>query len=131
MKNFKLFNFSMRDSNLLTLLCIFKVYETLPSQTDEQTKKQIDFVVTPLVLGCIQLVTQVFNDLPSKIQTFITNGVFQCVLFSIKNGGIPVSTDMLNIVASFMHMLTLNQESLAILIDSNLMVQLCRICLNP
>ena len=87
--------------------------------------------MSPIVLGCIQLTTQVFNDLPSKIQTFISNGVFQCVIQSLTNGGVPTSQDMLHTVASFMHMLTLNSEALKLLIESNLMVQICELCLNP
>jgi len=73
----------------------------------------------------------VFNDLPSKIQTFITNGVFQCVISALANGGIPTSPDMLHNVASFMHMLTLNSEALKLLIDSRFIQRLCRICLDP
>jgi hypothetical protein len=42
----------------------------------------------------INLVTQVFNDLPAKIQTFISNGVFAGVVNSLVNGGIPIAIDM-------------------------------------
>ncbi len=49
------------------LINIFKVYETLPLQQDANSKAQIEATISPLVLNCIQLTTQVFNDLPSKI----------------------------------------------------------------
>lgn len=87
--------------------------------------------MTPLVLGCIQLTTQVFNDLPSKIQTFINNGVFQSVLNSLVHGGVPAYPEMLFVLTSFMHMLTLNSEALQLLIGSQLVRRLCEICLDP
>ena len=46
---------------------VFKVHETLTIQKDKKSKDQIEETVSPLVLASIQLVTQVFNDLPSKI----------------------------------------------------------------
>jgi hypothetical protein len=57
--------------------------------------------------------------------------VFQCVLNSLENGSIPVSADMLHIIASFMHMMTLNSEAMQLLINSKFMVQLCSMCLDP
>lgn len=76
------------------LINIFKIHETLPNQQDPEVKAQIEETVSPLVFISIQLVTQVFNDLPAKIQTFISNGVFAGVVNSLVNGGIPVNIDM-------------------------------------
>ena len=53
------------------------------------------------------------------------------MIASLTNGGIPISPDMLYIVASFMHMLLLNQDTTTLLIESQFMVHLCKICLNP
>ena len=38
---------------------------------------------------------------------------------------------MMHVLPSYMHMLTLNSEALSILVQSNLMKQLCSVCLNP
>ena len=93
------------------LINVFKIYETLPYQENPDSKKQIEETISCLMIGSIQLVTQVFNDIPSKISTFISNGVFQGVINSITNGGIPTSQDMVFVMSSFMHMLTLNQDA--------------------
>jgi hypothetical protein len=106
----KILESSLIQDDMLTN--IFKVHETLPSQEDPDAKAQIEDTVSPLVWSSITLVTHVFNDLPAKIQTFISNGVFGGVVSSLVNGGIPVAVDMSLSFASFMQMLTLNQESL-------------------
>jgi len=77
------------------------------------------------------LATQVFNDLPSKISTFLANGVFQGIINSLANGGIPPAPDMLHNLASFMHMLTLNSEAACLLKESHFIQKLCLICKEP
>lgn len=113
------------------LIKILKIHETLPTQEHLQVKAQIEQTVSPLVLDCVNLTTNVFNDLPSKIQTFITNGVFHSVISCLTHGGIPSQPDMVHILAQFMHMLTLNQESMKLLVESKFLPVFCKLCLNP
>jgi hypothetical protein len=80
------------------LLNIFKIHEILPFQQYKESKDQIEETVSPLVLTSIQLVTHVFNDLPSKIQTFMQNGLFHGVITSLTQGGIPTALDMIYIL---------------------------------
>ena len=47
------------------------------------------------------------------------------------NGGIPASPDILGVLASFMHMLTLNSDAQNLLIESKLIQIFLKICLQP
>lgn len=125
----KILESSIIQDDILTN--IFKVHETLPLQQDKKSKDQIEETVTPLVLGSVQLVTQVFNDLPSKIQTFMQNGLFHGVITSLTQGGFPHCPDMIGVLASFMHLLTLNQDARDLLIDSHLITKFFEMCLQP
>jgi len=57
--------------------------------------------------------------------------VFQGVIGSLTNGGIPSSPDMIWLLASFMHMLTLNSDAQNLLIESKLIKIFLKICLQP
>ena len=107
------------------------MHETLPFQQDKQSKDQIEETVSPLVLGSIQLVTQVFNDLPSKIQTFMQNGLFHGVITSLTQGGFPNCPDMISALSSFMHLLTLNEDARELLLQSQLIKKFFEMCLQP
>ena len=57
--------------------------------------------------------------------------MFQGVIGSLTNGGIPASPDILPVLASFMHMLTLNSDAQNLLIESKLIQIFLKICLQP
>jgi hypothetical protein len=50
---------------------------------------------------------------------------------SLVNGGIPADLDMSHILAGFMHMLTLNQDSMKLLKESELVKMFVKLCLDP
>jgi hypothetical protein len=125
----KVLESSLIQDDMLT--SIFKVHETLPNQEDPEVKKQIEETVSPLIFSSCQLVTQVFNDLPAKISTFISNGVFASLVNSLVNGGIPVAPDMSHTFAQFMQMLMLNQDSMQLLKESQLIKIFYKLSMEP
>lgn len=112
---------------------VFKIHETQPptATAGGRASSQVQETISPLVLSCIQLVTQVFNDLPAKIQTFVSNGVLSAVVNSLTSGGIPADLDMSHVLAEFMQMLTLNQDSVKLLKESGLVKSFVKLCLDP
>ena len=113
------------------MVAIFKVYETVNSQEDPEIQQQIKICVTPLILHCIGLVVQVFNDQPSKIQTFVANGLFRGIVRSLSKGGIPAVADFPYYISSFMQVLTLNSDTFQLLRDSGLVKQFFNVCEQP
>lgn len=59
------------------------------------------------------------------------NGLFRGVINSLTYGGFPHCPDMINVLASFMHLLTLNQDARDLLIDSQLITKFFEMCRQP
>lgn len=53
------------------------------------------------------------------------------MLTALTQGGIPTSPDMLSILTSFMHLLTLNGDAKQLLLDSGLLRKFFGMCMQP
>mmetsp|Transcript_20545 Transcript_20545/g.31277 ORF Transcript_20545/g.31277 Transcript_20545/m.31277 type:complete len:100 (-) Transcript_20545:3656-3955(-) len=87
--------------------------------------------IVPLVLPSLQFVSAVFNDQPSKVHSFVSNGLFRSILDSLTVGGLPAEPKIIEGLASFMHTMLLTDETKSMLKKSRLVEQFFRISLDP